>query len=111
MSMTQHEAASIVQLLVEYWPNPELSDDGLRLLLLAVSDTDLSLDEAQAAVRVLLGTSRFRPIPADLIEASGRNRPAYHKPFLVPALETPPLAKDVALGHVAAARAALRGEG
>ena len=104
--MNVADAAKIADLMCQMWAAPELGDDGIRLLVVAISDTGLQFDEAQVGLRVLMQEShRFRPQMHDLVQAS-RPRPVaaqYHRPFAETAGELPPAPPDRTVGRAALA--------
>jgi hypothetical protein len=108
--MTPQEAAATVQLLTQMWPQPELEATGLKMLIVAVVDTGLSEAEAQAGIRALLQEHHeFRPSVAQLKTAAKPSKPAYHRPYLVRAIEAPPPPDEVVRAALDTARSALRG--
>lgn len=107
-AMTHDEAVDITEVLTQRWPHPELGKAGLDTFIVGVLDTGLTYDEALGTIRVLQQQHHdFRPEFADMTDVAGRNRPAYHRPYLVTTND--PLTPHVTAQHIAAARAALRG--
>jgi len=109
--MTAEQCCDVAELLTQHWPNPELTEPGFELLVVALVDSALTLEQAHAGMRSLMQQIHpFRPQVGEIVAASGRNRPAYHRPYLVTATEAP-AAPEVTAAGIAAARAALRGQG
>jgi hypothetical protein len=110
--MNVTDAEHIAGLLCQTWPTPELSPDGLEILMYGLMDSDLSRAQAEYAVRTLIQTARWRPTVAELNETAKPTAPStplpYHRPYLVPALPAAPADPDTIAGHIAAWRTALR---
>lgn len=105
--MTALECCDVAELLTQHWPNPELTEMGMELLMIALGDSALTLTQAHAGMRALMQQIHpFRPQVAEIVAASGRNRPAYHRPYLVTTTERP-ASQQVNAAGIAAARAAL----
>jgi hypothetical protein len=85
--MTADEAADIARLMTQHWASPALTEKAFDMLVVAIVDSALSYDEATAGIR---------------------NKPHYHRPYLVTTEQ--PLSPEVTSAGIAAARAALRGK-
>ena len=106
--MTAEECCDIAELLTQHWPAPELTESGFELLVVAIAQSALTLEQAKNGILALMQQIHpFRPQVGELVQASGRNRPAYHRPYLVTA-QFEALPPEVSAQHIAAARAALR---
>lgn len=109
--MTFDEVAEVSQLLVEFWPAPELGERALVMLQQGLLDTGLDADQCLGAIRELMqGDYAFRPSVGALKAAAKPPRPpAYHQPFAeLP--EAPPVDPETVKAGLSASRGLLGGD-
>ncbi len=107
-NMTFDEVAEVTQLLVEFWPAPELGERALVMLQQGLLDTGLDAEQCLGAIRELMqGDHAFRPTVGALkAVAKPAAPPAYHRPFAeLP--EAPPADPETVKSEIARARGVL----